>query len=143
MMRNGWTSTSTMLVHKSNYDLDNKWHNQSDNGTIGLYVNGRRFLPDAGCYTYNDGGERRTYASTEMHNVLTKARKSYEKREGKMLLAENTSGYEVLVTENPSYSDLTIRRAIFFVDNTYYVIVDEAYGDCADTQLNLNFKLWG
>ncbi|MCI7514806.1 MAG: heparinase II/III family protein, partial [Bacteroidales bacterium] len=80
---------------------------------------------------------------TEMHNVLTKARKSYEKREGKMLLAENTSGYEVLVTENPSYSDLTIRRAIFFVDNTYYVIVDEAYGDCADTQLNLNFKLWG
>ena len=143
MMRNGWTSTSTMLVHKSNYDPNNKWHNQSDNGTIGLYVNGRRFLPDAGCYTYNDGGERRTYASTEMHNVLTKARKSYEKREGKMLLAENTSGYEVLVTENPSYSDLTIRRAIFFVDNTYYVIVDEAYGDCADTQLNLNFKLWG
>ena len=23
------------------------------------------------------------------------------------------------------------------------MIVDEAYGDCADTQLNLNFKLWG
>ena len=78
-----------------------------------------------------------------MHNVVTKARKSYEKREGKVLLAENTTGYDVLVTENPAYSDLTIRRAIFFVDNSYYVIVDEAYGDCADTQLNLNFKLWG
>ena len=49
----------------------------------------------------------------------------------------------MLVTENPAYSDLTIRRAVFFVDNSYYVIVDEAYGDCADTQLNLNFKLWG
>lgn len=143
MMRNGWTSNSTMLVHKNCYDTDKKWHNQSDNGTVSLYVNGRRFLPDAGCYTYNDGSDRRTYASTEMHNVVTKARKSYEKREGKMLLAENTTGYEVLVTENPAYSDLTIRRAIFFVDNSYYVIVDEAYGDCADTQLNLNFKLWG
>lgn len=143
MMRNGWTANSTMLVHKNNYDTGWKWHNQSDNGTIGLYVNGRRFLPDAGCYTYNDGSDRRTYASTEMHNVVTKARKSYEKREGKLLLAENTTGYDVLVTENPAYSDLTIRRAIFFVDNSYYVIVDEAYGDCADTQINLNFKLWG
>lgn len=143
MMRNGWTANSVMLVHKNNYDMANKWHNQSDNGTVGLYVNGRRFLPDAGCYTYNDGGDRRTYASTEMHNVVTKARKSYEKREGKLLLAENNPGYEVIVTENPAYSDLTIRRAIFFVDNSYFVIVDEAYGDCADTQLNLNFKLWG
>lgn len=143
MMRNGWTANSTMLIHKNNYDLQNKWHNQSDNGTVSLYVNGRRFLPDAGCYTYNDGADRRTYASTEMHNLVTKARKSYEKREGKLLLAENTTGYEVLVTENPCYSDLTVRRAIFFVDNSYYVIVDEAYGDCADTPLNLNFKLWG
>ena len=143
MMRNGWTQNSTMLIHKNNYDTANKWHNQSDNGTVGLYVNGRRFLPDAGCYTYNDGSDRRTYASTEMHNVVTKARKSYEKREGRLLLAENTTGYEVLVTENPAYSDLTIRRAIFFVDNSYYVIVDEAYGDCADTPINLNFKLWG
>ena len=143
MMRNGWTSKSTMLIHKNNYDTANKWHNQSDNGTIALYVNGRRFLPDAGCYTYNDGSDRRTYASTEMHNVVTKERKSYEKREGKLLFAENTTGYEVLVTENPAYSDLTIRRAIFFVDNSYYVIVDEAYGDCADATLNLNFKLWG
>lgn len=151
MMRNGWTSGSTMLVHKSTYDLDKKWHNQSDNGTVSLYVNGRRFLPDAGCYTYNDGSNRRIYASTEMHNVVTKAVrngdnvefKNYEAREGKLLLAENNSGYEVLVTENPAYSDLTIRRAIFFVDDKYFVIVDEAYGACADTQLNLNFKLWG
>ncbi len=142
MMRSGWTQNSVMLIHKNCYDTDWKGHNQSDNGHIGLYVNGRSFLPDAGCYSYS-GGDRTTYASTEMHNTLTKNRQSYTARKGRLLKAESTTGYEVLVTENEAYADLTHRRAIFFVDRKYFVVVDEAYGGSYGVPINLNFKLWG
>ena len=142
MMRSGWTQNSVMLIHKNCYDPDWKGHNQSDNGHIGLYVNGRSFLPDAGCYSYS-GSDRTTYASTEMHNTVTKNRQSCTKRAGKLLKADSTTGYEVLVTENEAYADLTHRRAIFFVDRKYFVVVDEAYGGCYGTPINLNFKLWG
>ncbi len=143
MMRSGWTNSDIMLIHKNCNDPLWKWHNQTDNGHIGLYVNGRKFLPDAGCYTYNDGSTRNSYASTEMHNTLTKNRKSHENRDGRLLYQQSTTGYEVLVTENAAYSDLTHRRAIFFVGGKYFVVVDEAYGSCSDTPLNLNYKLWG
>lgn len=142
MMRNGWTQNSVMLIHKNCYDSEWKGHNQSDNGHIGLYVNGRSFLPDAGCYSYS-GSDRTIYASSEMHNTITKNQQSFTKRAGKLLKTESTTGYEVLVTENESYADLTHRRAIFFVDKRYFVVVDEAYGGCYDTPINLNFKLWG
>lgn len=39
---------------------------------------------------------------------------------------------------NPSYKDLRHRRTVFFVDQTYYVIVDEAIGDAKGT-VNLNY----
>ena len=143
MMRSGWNSGDIMLVHKNCNDPLWKWHNQTDNGHISLYIKGRKFLPDAGCYTYNDGSTRSSYASTEMHNTLTKNRLSHETRSGKLLLQQNTTGYEVLVTENAAYSDLTHRRSIFFVGGKYFVVVDEAYGSCTDTPVNLNYKLWG
>ncbi len=142
MMRSGWTQNSVMLIHKNCFDPAWKGHNQSDNGHIGLYVNGRSFLPDAGCYSYS-GGDRSTYASSEMHNTITKNRQNFTSRAGKLLKTESTTGYEVLVTENASYADLTHRRAIFFVDKRYFVVVDEAYGGSYDTPVNLNFKLWG
>ena len=78
-----------------------------------------------------------------MHNTITKNRATYEKREGKLLKQETSTGYELVVTENQGYSALTQRRAIFFVEGKFFVIVDEAYGTCADTPVNLNFKLWG
>jgi heparan-sulfate lyase len=47
---------------------------------------------------------------------------------------------DVLVVENKSYSDLTHRRAVFFVDKRYFVLVDEAYGSAAG-QIDLHFQL--
>lgn len=49
-------------------------------------------------------------------------------------------GAQVLVTENPSYKELTHRRSVFFVDNTYFVIVDEAIGNAIGT-VNLHYQL--
>lgn len=143
IMRNGWEQNSVMLIHKNSNDPDNWLHNQSDNGHISLYVNGRHFLPDAGFFTYNEGGDRNAYRATDMHNTITKEGFNLiEKRAGKYLKSETASDYELVVTENESYSDLTHRRAIFFVEGKFFVVVDEAYGENAG-KVNLNFNLWG
>ena len=142
MMRNGWTASSTMLIHKNCYDPAKKGHNHPDNGHISLYINGRHFLPDAGVMSYS-GSDYTTYRSTEMHNTITKDRATYTKREGKLLKTETSTGYELVVTENQGYDDLTHRRAIFFVEGKFFVVVDEAYGTNSGSAINLNFKLWG
>ena len=143
VMRNGWDKSSVMLIHKNSNDPDNWYHNQSDNGHISLYVNGRHFLPDAGFYTYNDDSNRTAYRETSMHNCITKqGQNSIEKRAGKLLKTETASEYELVVTENQSYSDLAHRRAIFFVEGKFFVVVDEAYG-ANEGKVNLNFNLWG
>ena len=152
MMRNGWDKESIMLIHKNSNDPDMnpenpdgyKWvHNQSDNGHISLYVKGRHFLPDAGFYTYNAGDIRNAYRETSMHNTITKEGYNLiEKRAGRHLKSETASEYELVVTENAAYSDLTHRRAIFFVAKKFFVVVDEAYGD-NEGKVNLNFNLWG
>ena len=143
IMRNGWEQNSVMLIHKNSNDSDNWLHNHSDNGHISLYVNGRHFLPDAGFFTYNEGGDRNAYRATDMHNTITKEGFNLiEKRAGKYLKSETAADYELVVTENESYSDLTHRRAIFFVEGKFFVVVDEAYGENAG-KVNLNFNLWG
>lgn len=43
ILRNGWDAGSTMLILKNNYNPDDKWHCQPDNGTFSLYRNGRNF----------------------------------------------------------------------------------------------------
>ena len=152
MMRNGWDNQSIMLIHKNCYDQEKKpgepdgykWtHNQSDNGHISLYVKGRHFLPDAGFFTYNSGDTRNAYRETSMHNTITKEGYNLiENRAGKLLKSETAPEYELVVTENEAYSDLTHRRAIFFVAKKFFVVVDEAYGTNAG-KVNLNFNLWG
>lgn len=143
MMRNGWDRGAMMLIHKNSNDPQNWFHNQSDNGHVSLYVNGRHFLPDAGFYTYNEGPDREAYRATAMHNTITKEGFNLiEKRAGSLLKSETASEYELVVTENEAYSDLTHRRAIFFVDKKFFVLVDEAYGT-NEGKVNLNFNLWG
>ena len=147
MLRSGWRSNATMMILKNNNNPQNKWHCQPDNGTFGLYRNGRNFCPDSGVYSY--GGEtesnqdRATYAATKMHNTMTKNETDIAKgyMNGKFLKQESKNGIDVLVTENKSYSDLTHRRAVFFVNKTFFVLVDEGYGTGSTPTINLNFKL--
>ena len=60
---------------------------------------------------------------------------------GRLLKLESQHNAELIVTENPGYEDLTHRRAIFLVENKFFVVVDEAYGTASDVTVNLNFKL--
>lgn len=46
---------------------------------------------------------------------------------GKFLMQESKDNIDVVVTENKSYGDLTHRRAVFFVNKTFFVLVDEGY----------------
>lgn len=141
MLRTGWNVEDMMLIHKSNPNVKGNWHCQPDNGHISLYRNGRRFLPDAGVFTYDDDAVRKVYASTYMHNTITKNKEDITVMNGRLLKLESQHNAELVVTENPGYEDLTHRRAIFLVENKFFVVVDEAYGTASDVTVNLNFKL--
>ena len=148
MLRSGWTANSTMMILKNNNNSENKWHCQPDNGTFGLYRNGRNFTPDAGVYSYggtsSSNADRTAFAATKMHNTMTRNSKDIASgfMNGKLLKLETVGNTDILVTENQSYSDMAHRRAVFFVDKTFFVLVDEAHGDGTETyNANLNFNL--
>ncbi|RNC66575.1 heparin-sulfate lyase HepC [Proteiniphilum sp. X52] len=147
MLRDGWGKNSTVMILKNNYNPDNKWHCQPDNGTFGLYKNGRNFTPDAGVYSYGgtsqSNADRRAFRATKMHNTMTKNSLDIADgyMNGKFLKLESTNDYDLLVTENQSYADLTHRRAVFFVEKRFFVIVDEGHGEGAAPLVNVNFNL--
>ena len=109
-----------------------EWHCQLDNGTFELMIKGRNFFPDAGSYSYGGDAEimkmRNWFRQTRVHNTLTLNDANLEKADTKCLFWKNDGSTDVLVTENPSYKNLTHRRSVFFVDKKFYVIVDEALG---------------
>lgn len=149
VLRNGWQPTSTMLIHSNNYDHSTSplklWsHNQPDNGTFELYHNGRNFFPDTGVYAYYESGgnnnDRKWYRQTRVHNTLTLDGKDITVAEGKLLKNSVEGNMEVIVTENQGYTQLAHRRYIFFVDKTFFVVVDEGVGS-ATGQVDLNFNL--
>lgn len=129
--RNGWNNQSTTMILKAGPPAF--WHNQPDNGTFELMINGRNFFPDAGSYVYAGSAEvnreRDWFRQTMVHKTLTLNNANLENTDSKCLLWETNSRLDKLVVENQSYSKLTHRRTVFFVDQTYFVIVDEAIGE--------------
>ena len=157
MLRDGWTEDSMMLVLKNNDNSGGWWHCQPDNGTIGLYRNGRRFLPDAGSFSYgggpSDDAARESYRATSSHNTVTRDGETIDDSNcrGRIRLAvTGASGddpgsgellfgngqvicsgavvCDAVISENDSYSDMSHRRSVFFVDRKFYVVSDEVYG---------------
>lgn len=153
IFRTGWKASDMVLIHKNCNDPKKFWHNQPDNGTISLYRNGRRFMPDAGVSSYGSGGGsgqtwlntiRNTFASTGIHSTMNVNQANVERRAGQCLVSgtmPDNPTVEYLVTENPSYSSLTHRRSIFFVNKEFFVIVDEGYGDAAVNNVEVAFML--
>lgn len=150
MLRSKWSKDALMMILKNNYNPKNYWHCQGDNGTFGLYRNGRNFCPDAGFYSYGNedpnsqaSKDRVAYAATTMHNTMTKNKATIASgyMKGKFLKQDSKNGIDVLVTENQSYSDLAHRRAVFFVNKTFFVLVDEGYGTASNAPVNLTFNI--
>jgi heparan-sulfate lyase len=140
--RNGWKQDATVMVVKAG--PKGEWHCQPDNGTFELWFNGKNLFPDSGSYVYAGDDEvmklRNWFRQTCVHNTLTLDRRNIETTQSRTLLWQPEGDVQTLVTENPHYPNLTHRRTLFFVDQTYFVLVDEAIGDATGT-VNLNFGL--
>ena len=140
--RNGWKKDATVMVVKAG--PKGEWHCQPDNGTFELWFNGKNLFPDSGSYIYAGGPEvmklRNWFRQTAVHNTLTLNNQNLETTESVTKLWKPEGDIQILVTENPSYKNLKHRRSIFFVNQQYFVIVDEAIGD-AIGNINLHYQL--
>lgn len=137
-MRSGWDEDAVCLVLKCGPDGGS--HSQPDNGTFDLYAGGRNLMPDAGSYIYSGNPEGRAwFRQTKVHQTLTLDDKN-SKYDPRLLLWQTGDSLDILVIENESYENLTHRRSVFFVDKSYFVIVDEAIGSDAG-DVNIHFQL--
>ncbi len=144
MFRTGWDKEDMMLIHKNANDPDTRTHNQWDNGTISLYKNGRRFMPDAGVSIYSGKTDeinkfRAEFAASAKHSTITVNGANHPERAGKFLDSGKFPIYEYVATENVIADGLTHRRTIFFVEKKFFVIVDDVYG--AKSADNLVMKM--
>lgn len=140
--RNGWKDNATVMVLKAG--PEGEWHNQPDNGTFELWFNGTNLFPDSGFYIYA-GDEnvmklRNWFRQTMVHKTLTLDNKNLEKQSSVTRLWKPKGDVQTLVTENQSYKDLKHRRSVFFVDEKYFVIVDEAVGE-AKGKVGLHYQM--
>ena len=125
-MRSGWDKDDVCFILKCGPDGGS--HCQPDNGTFELYAGGRHLTPDAGSYIYSGDPENRAwFRQTKIHQTLTLDGKNTVYAP-KLLCWKPGKDLDVLVVENAGYPDLTHRRAVFFVDKKYFIIVDEAIG---------------
>ncbi len=142
VFRNSWKPDATVMVLKAG--PQGFWHCQPDNGTFELWFNGRNLFPDSGAYVYAGDGEvmqlRNWFRQTRVHNTLTLDGRNLDITKSVCLHWQEGGEVETLVTENPSYEGLRHRRTVFFVENTYFVVVDEAIGNAVG-EVNLNYQL--
>ena len=145
MFRTGWMPSDMMLILKNNENTYGFAHCQNDNGTIGLYNNGRNFLPDSGVYTYGGSAEddaaREAFRATKMHNTLTyKGGNSVNNSAENSGIFKNSvqnNTYDMVHVSNQSYGALRHERAVFRVKDGFFVIVDFGIGSATgDVQLN-------
>lgn len=142
VFRNSWGTDATQMVVKAG--PKGFWHCQPDNGTFELWFNGKNLFADSGSYVYAGKGEvmewRNWFRQTRVHNTLTLSDKNLETTESVTKLWQPEGNVQTLVTENPGYKNLKHRRSVFFVDNAYFVIVDEAVGS-AKGVVNLHYQM--
>lgn len=142
VFRNSWNMDATQMVVKAGPKAF--WHCQPDNGTFELWFNGKKLFADSGSYVYAGNGEvmewRNWFRQTRVHNTLTLGGKNLETTDSKTLLWQPEGDVQMLVTENQSYKKLKHRRSVFFVNGSYFVIVDEAVGE-AKGSVNLNYQM--
>ncbi len=139
IIRNGWDMKSSMLVLKNNYNPDNKWHCQPDNGTFAIWYKGRNFLPDAGVFSYGGSSStnaaRNKYRATSNHNTLTidGATIGSANMKGRFVRNESSAEYEMICTANSPKDGFDHTRTVFSFKGNVYLVVDEMSGAGAGT----------
>ncbi|WP_245723771.1 heparin-sulfate lyase HepC [Pedobacter steynii] len=140
--RNGWDERSTILILKAS--PPGEFHAQPDNGTFELWVNGRNFSPDAGCFVYSGDVEimkqRDWYRQSRVHSTLTLDNQNMVITKAEQQKWETGKNLDVLSYTNPSYAGLKHQRSVLFVDQKYFLIIDKAIGK-ATGKLGVHFQL--
>ena len=140
--RNGWDTKSTVMVLKAS--PPGEFHAQPDNGTFELWVKGRNFTPDTGCYLYSGDAEitkmRNWYRQTKVHSTLTLDNQNMVITKAQQNKWKTAKNLDVLTYTNPSNTDLNHQRTVLFIDQKYFVIIDKAIGN-ATGNLGVHFQL--
>jgi heparan-sulfate lyase len=140
--RNGWNDKSTVMIVKAGPPAE--FHAQPDNGTFELWIKGRNFTPDTGCYIYSGDAEvtkmRNWYRQTRVHTTLTLDNQNMVITKANQNQWKTSVNLDVLTYTNPSYTDLNHQRSVLFVDQKYFVIIDKAIGK-ATGNLGVHFQL--
>lgn len=140
--RNGWTDHSTVMTLKAS--RPGMFHAQPDNGTFELWIKGRNFTPDAGCYVYSGDEEimkmRNWYRQTKVHSTLTLNDENMVITDAKLNKWKTDKKLDILTYTNPSYSGLQHQRSVLFVNQKYFIIIDKANGE-ATGDLATHFQL--
>jgi heparan-sulfate lyase len=143
VFRSSWGQDAIQMVVKAGPKAF--WHCQPDNGTFEMWYNGTTLFPDSGSYVYEGEDEevmqwRRWFRQTKVHNTVTLGEKDFDSTASRTLLWKPDGDVQVLVTENPGYSNYNHRRSVFFVDNRYFVIADEVTGS-AKGVVSLHYQM--
>lgn len=136
-MRSSWSKDATCLVLCCG--PHGGWHDQEHNGTFEIFANGKRLTPDSGSYIYS-GDKRKWFKRTAIHQTLSLDLANASQEKQRLLLWKPGAKQDAVVVENDSYKGLTHRRAILFVEKTFFVIVDEAIGN-AKGDVSIHFQL--
>lgn len=140
--RNGWDNKSTIMVLKAGPPAE--FHAQPDNGTFELWVKGRNFTPDTGCYIYSGDAEvtkmRNWFRQTRVHSTLTLDNKDMVITEARQNKWKTSKNLDVLTYTNPSYSNLNHQRSVLFINGKYFLIIDKAIST-ATGNLGVHFQL--
>ncbi|RBQ07948.1 heparin-sulfate lyase HepC [Pedobacter miscanthi] len=140
--RNGWNNKSTVMILKAS--PPGEFHAQPDNGTFELWVKGRNFTPDAGCYIYSGDAEvnkkRNWYRQTRVHSTLTLDNQNMVITKAQQNIWTTGKNLDILTYTNPSYADLNHQRTVLFIDQQYFLIIDQAIGK-ATGNLDVHFQL--
>jgi heparan-sulfate lyase len=140
--RNGWNKKATVMVVKAS--PPGEFHAQPDNGTFELWVKGRNFTPDAGCYVYSGDAEitkmRNWYRQTRVHSTLTLDNQNMLITQAQQNKWQTSKDLDILTYTNPSYTDLKHQRTVLFINQRYFVIIDKAIGK-ATGNLGTHFQL--
>ncbi|MGC9327801.1 MAG: alginate lyase family protein, partial [Candidatus Hinthialibacter sp.] len=138
VMRDAWGADQIYLaLHCSPPAISS--HDQPDNGTFELCAFGRWLMPDTGFYTYgHDAKARAWHRRTRVHQTLTLDEKD-SRVNARERIWHTSEKWDALIVENQSYKDLIHRRSVWFVDEKYFVFLDEAMGKAAGA-LDLHFQ---
>jgi heparan-sulfate lyase len=140
--RNGWDNKATILVLKAGPAAE--FHAQPDNGTFELWVKGRNFTPDSGCYIYSGDAEvtkmRNWYRQTRVHSTLTLDNQNMIITKAEQNKWKTSKNLDILTYTNPSYANLNHQRSVLFINEKYFIIIDKAIGK-GTGNLGVHFQL--